>query len=458
MAKPQLEVPVRKGDQLELAVDTLASSGDGLCRHDGYTLFAPGTLPGDRILAEVVKTTPRFGVTQVVERLESSPNRVTAPCPVFPACGGCKFQDLDYASQMAFKVGVIEDSLKHIGKMESLPEVIPIPADSPFQYRNKGSFAVQLVDKELKVGFYRNGTHEVIDSDQCDILVKPINEVKEWLRGLLIKHRVNIYNESTHKGFVRGLMIRHSESTGETLIGLITAQGKFPRPFLQEMTASEPLDHFNISGIVQNLNLQNTNIILGEKNRVLWGENRMREQLGDLQFQLSLGSFFQINNRQTEKLYDLVRQWAEPLGGVAIDAYCGVGGIALWLAKAGMEVIGIEEYAPAIHDARESAQMNGIGNCEFLQETAEERLAPFANQSIDTLVLDPPRKGCSEKVMDTIPLMRPEQIVYVSCNPSTLARDLTRLRGYKIAEIRAIDLFPQTHHVETAVLLKKIEA
>jgi len=455
MAKPQLTIPVCKGDKLELAVKTLASSGDGLCRHEGYTLFAPGALPGDRVIAEVVKTTPRFGVTSVVERLDSSPNRVDAPCPVFPACGGCKFQDLDYQSQLAFKIQVIEDSLKHIAKMDSLPEITALPNDLPYHYRNKGSFAVQLIDKDLRVGFYRHGTHEVIDSNQCDILVEPINEIKEWIRGLLKRHRVLIYDETKHKGFFRGLMIRHSDTTGETLIGLITAQGKFPRPFLQELTATDPLDQFNITGIVQNLNLQNTNIILGVKNRVLWGENRMREQLGDLQFQISLGSFFQVNSRQTEKLYDLIQQWAEPLGGVVIDAYCGVGCIALWLAKAGMEVIGIEEYAPAVHDARESAQMNGINNCEFLQGGAEERLLPFAGQSIETLVLDPPRKGCSEKVMDAIPLIQPEQIIYVSCNPSTLARDLSRLRGYEIADIRAIDLFPQTHHVETAVLLKK---
>jgi 23S rRNA (uracil1939-C5)-methyltransferase len=437
MAKPQLKIPVRLGDQLELAVNTLASSGDGLCRHEGYTLFTPGALPGDRVIAEIIKTTPRFGVTRVVERLDSSPDRVTAPCPAFPACGGCKFQDMDYQSQLAFKVQVIEDSLRHIAKMDNLPKIVPLPPDAPYHYRNKGSFAVQLLDKDLRVGFYRHGTHEVIDSNQCDILVGPINEIKEWIRGLLKRHRVVIYDETKHKGFFRGLMIRHSESTGETLIGLITAQGKFPRPFMQELTASDPLDQFHITGIVQNLNLQNTNIILGEKNRVLWGENRMREQLGDLQFQLSLGSFFQVNSRQTEKLYDLIRQWAEPLGGVVIDAYCGVGCIAL------------------CHDARESAQMNDISNCEFLQGAAEERLPAFAGQSIETLVLDPPRKGCSEKVMDAIPQIQPEQIIYVSCNPSTLARDLARLPGYAIADIRAIDLFPQTHHVETAVLLKK---
>ncbi len=455
MAKPERKIPVSIGDRLELDVNSQGSSGDGISRYEGYTLFVPDALPGDRVIAEITKTTPRFGVARVLERLQASADRVEPPCPVFAECGGCKFQDLGYDRQIEFKIGVVQDSLKHIGKIESLPEIGALPSDSPYRYRNKASFAIQLKDAHLRIGFYKQGTHEVADSDRCDILVEPINEVKEWIRQLVKRHRVSIYDETRHKGFLRGLVIRHSENTGETLIGFVTTQGKFPRPFVQELTATEALDHFHITGIVQNLNVQDTNIILGEKNRMLWGENKMTEQLGDLRFQFSLGSFFQIHSRQTEKLYDLVREWAEPLGGPVLDAYCGIGGIALWLGKAGMDVVGIEEFAAAVHDARESARLNGIESCQFLQGSVEDQLPRFAGQPVATLILDPPRKGCSEKVIGAIAELAPPQIIYISCNPSTLARDLAGLTGYAIEDIRVVDLFPQTQQVETAVLLRR---
>ncbi|GJL77574.1 MAG: 23S rRNA (uracil-C(5))-methyltransferase RlmCD [Nitrospinaceae bacterium] len=456
MAKLQHIIPVKVGDQLELTVETQGSSGDGICRHEGYTLFVPEGLPGDTVMGEVSKVTPRFGVARVLDRLKASEFRVEAPCPVFLECGGCKLQDLLYEKQMEFKVRVVSEALQHIGKITPPDPIKTLPAERPYHYRNKGSFAVALKDKKLEVGFYQQGTHEVADSDRCDILLPPINEVKEHIRGLLIKHRVLIYSEKWHKGFLRGIVVRHSEATGETLIGFITTKGRFPKPFLKELTDAEFLERYRVAGIVQNLNDKDTNVILGGSTRKLWGKGRFADELDGLQFRLALGSFMQVHSPQAVRLYEVINQWVTPGKGKVLDAYCGSGGISLWLARAGRSVIGIEEFPEAIEDAKESAKLNGIETCEFLQGTVETHLPKIVEeQTIDTVIVDPPRKGCSKEVVESILKIAPETIVYVSCNPATLARDLARMEPYRIEDMVVIDMFPQTQHVETAVLLRK---
>jgi 23S rRNA (uracil1939-C5)-methyltransferase len=456
MAKTKNIIPVKTGDRLELTIETQGASGDGICRHQGYTLFVPGGLPGDIVKGEIKKVTPRFGVAQVIERVKSSEFRIEPPCPVFPECGGCKFQDLSYDRQMQFKVEVVTDGLKHIAKIPPPEDIKTLPADRPYHYRNKASFALSLKDKKLEIGFYKQGTHEVADSDACDILLQPINEIKEWLRGLLEKHRVYIYDETKRKGFLRGIVVRHSETTQETLIGFVTTKGRFPKPFMEELKTSENLERFHVAGIVQNLNEQNTNIILGPQTRLLWGKTYFTDQLDGLKFRLSLGSFMQVNTPQAVKLYEVIQEWAKMGDGNVLDAYCGSGGISLWLARAGLKVTGIEEFAPAIEDAKESARLNGIETCEFLAGTVEEHLPRFTEgETIDTVVVDPPRKGCSEQVIKSLLKISPEKIIYVSCNPSTLARDLARMDAYQIEDMVVIDMFPQTQHVETAVLLRR---
>ena len=456
MAKPKNIIPVKTGDRLELTIEAQGSSGDGICRHQGYTLFVPGSLPGDRVMGEISKTTARFGVVRVVERLQLSEFRIAPPCPVFSECGGCKFQDLRYDQQIQFKVGVVTDSLRHLGKITPPESIKILPTDRPYHYRNKGSFAVSLKNKKLEIGFYQQGTHEVADSDSCDILLPSINGVKEWIRGLLEKHRVHIYDESTRKGFLRGLVIRHSETTQETLIGFVTTKGRFSKPFMEELRSSDKLERFHVVGVVQNLNEQNTNIILGEQTRLLWGKTYFTDQLDGLKFRLSLGSFFQVNSPQSVKLYNVIQEWANSGDGKVLDAYCGSGGISLWLARAGLPVIGIEEFAPAIEDAKESARLNGIETCEFLSGTVEEHLPRFTQgDTIDTVIVDPPRKGCSEEVIDSLLKISPKRIIYVSCNPSTLVRDLSRMDSYHIEDMVVIDMFPQTQHVEMAVLLSR---
>ena len=460
MVKRKLNIPVKRGDRLELVVETLASSGDGLCRHEGYTVFTPGGLPGDRVRGKMIRISPRFGVLDIFERTQLSKDRVDPPCPVFFKCGGCKFQDLNYEKQLEFKTQVVRDNLSRIGGVELPEKIETLAAEKQYQYRNKASFAVQGKTSDPQIGFYSEGSHKVADSPTCDILPEPINKAKEWLREILKKNQISVYNEGNHRGLVRGLVIRHSESTGEILVGMITNEGHFPRNFLAELTEEKKLKELGIVGIIQNINPLATNIILGKENKLLWGKERLTDKLAGLSFHLSLGSFFQIHSAQTLRLYDLIDNWANAAGDkTVVDAYSGSGGIALWLAAKGKKVIAIEQFEPAMDDARLSAETNGITSCQFLAGSVEEH-APqvVSEEKVHTFIIDPPRKGCSESVIKTLLQSQPEQIIYVSCNPSTLARDLERLEGYKVQDMRVIDMFPQTQHIETAVYLKQTKS
>ena len=453
MSKTDRTLPVSPGDTLEAAIETLNSSGDGIARVEGYTVFVPNALPGDRCAIEIVKAGPRWGAAKITAILSPSPNRVDAPCPVFPDCGGCRLQHLDYGQQLAFKTGAVKDALKHIGKIEWEGEIGSIAADPVYGYRNKGSFALSGRGKHLAAGFFRTGTHEVVDSTTCDTLMPPVNAIKEWLRQLMMRHNVSIYDEKTHMGFLRGIVVRHSTATGQSLVGLVTTRGIFKKKFLPELTGAAELERFGVVGILQNFNTERTNVLLGKKSKLLWGRDTMEDELDGLKFKLSLGSFFQVNPHQSVKLYSLVADWVKDESGLIVDAYSGNGGIALWLTRAGHRVLGIDEFAPAIEDAKESAELNGLSNCRFEAGTLESRLEALQQESIGTLIVDPPRKGLSKEVVEAIPQLSPKRLVYVSCNPATLARDLALLPQYAIQDIRVIDMFPQTPHIETAVLL-----
>jgi 23S rRNA (uracil1939-C5)-methyltransferase len=454
MSKPQLIPPVRNNQRLELTIGALASGGEGITHHEGYTLFVPTGLPGDTVSVEVVKTTPRFGVTRVLRRLADSPDRIPSPCPAFPRCGGCSLLSLNYGKQMEFKVQTVVEALVRIGKAELPEEIETLPADQPLFYRNKASFAVQGKSGNPRIGFYRVGTHAVEDSMFCETLLPPINTIKEWIRGLLTKHGTSIYDEKRHKGFLRGLVVRHSPTTRESLLGIVTCEGEIPSALVGDLV--DGAEKLRIVGIVQNINPLKTNVILGETQRTLWGRAYLLDRLGDLEFRVSLNSFFQVNPFQTEKLYDLIRAWTQPQGKYVVDAYCGTGAIALWLARAGARVAGIEEMPTAVEDARHNAALNNIEQCEFHCGALENEISQFgADSGIDVLVVDPPRKGLDESVFPALSRISPERIIYVSCNPATLARDISRLTEYRIHKLCVVDMFPQTAHVEAVVLLEK---
>ncbi|MBI5748853.1 MAG: 23S rRNA (uracil(1939)-C(5))-methyltransferase RlmD [Nitrospinae bacterium] len=469
MAKPVFKIPVKCGEKFELSVEDIASSGDGISHYKGYTLFVPQTVKGDRVLIEVIKTTPRFGITKIIKLLKPSTWRINPECPIYFECGGCQLQHIKYDEQMVFKKKVVKDSLERIGKIKlefdgftSLTtghEIIP--ARQPFFYRNKGIFHFKRTRKGLKAGFFAKGTHNVVDIKDCPVLLEPINKVKETIRRSIENKNVSIYNELYHKGFLRSLIIRQSAKTKEILIGLVTTDGNFDSSFIQDIAEINDTlkGNYKLVGIVQNINPLKTNVILGEENRLLWGRNYLNESLGGINYQLSLISFFQINPYQTETLLKTVEEMLTEVKGTILDTYSGIGSISLYLAKnSTSSIIGIEENEVAVEDANKSAERNGIKNCSFLSGTTEIHLKNFEGSS-DTkaIILDPPRKGCSEEVLNSVLKIKPERIVYVSCNPSTLSRDLNKLcqEMYSIKDVKVIDMFPQTVHMETVVLLER---
>jgi 23S rRNA (uracil1939-C5)-methyltransferase len=451
-------IPVKIGDQIELVVEAMASSGDGIARHDGYTIFLPSGILLDRVKAEISKTTPRFANAKIIEIIQSSSFRATPPCPVFPHCGGCRFQDLNYEQQMEFKVKTVSDALRRIGGIEPSIEIKPFPADNPWSYRNRARFSISKSKGKINLGFLSRGSHQIVDSHQCGILIDPINEIKEWLRTILQENDISIFDSRRRKGFLGGLVIHHSESTGESIIGFLTTRGHFSKTVKAAICNPQMLEKFGIVGAIQTISPRKTTITPNGENRVLWGQSYLKEKLNDVTWKLSLGSFFQVNPKQTIKLYDLVRNWAcQDLNNLVVDAFCGNGGISLWLAKAGLHVLGIEESKLAVNDARESAKLSEFQNCQFLAGKAEDHLTNLqTDKPIGTIIVDPPRQGCSPKVVQSIIDIAPKQIIYVSCNPATLARDLAKLNSYQIQDICVVDMFPQTQHVETAVLLSKV--
>ena len=461
MAKPKFRIPIRRGDRLKLSVETLASSGDGIARFEGYTVFVPHGVPGDLVSAYIEKTTPRFGVARILEIVNPSTNRIVPFCSVFPKCGGCKLQFLSYKKQIEFKIQVLKNDLERIGKVDFLGAIKALTAENPTACRNKTAFAIQKKPNSnyIKIGFYRHGSHEVVDSSNCDALQAPLNLTKEIIREQLNILGLSIYDEKTHKGFLRGIMVRSSHSSGETLVGFVTTRGKFPKGFIEQTALKITQANIRLIGIGQNINSKKTNVILGENTRSLWGKDYIEEQLGELKFRLSLPSFFQVNSLQAQKLYELIESWIGLEGGLIVDAYCGVGPIALWLARKGRQIIGIEEFAKATEDAKVNAKLNNIDSCDFQTVTVETGLKNLiSGPPIDTIIVDPPRKGCSPEVIESMLEIAPKKIVYISCNPSTLSRDLSLLceKKYEILQTYVIDMFPQTSHVESAVLLSNI--
>ncbi|MBI4379236.1 MAG: 23S rRNA (uracil(1939)-C(5))-methyltransferase RlmD [Nitrospinae bacterium] len=460
MAKSKFEIPVKCEDQMELSVEDIASSGDGISHYRGYTLFIPQAVKGDRVLVKVMKTTPRFGVAQTVRLIIPSPDRIQQECPIYLDCGGCQLQHLTYDKQMGFKKTVVKDNLERIGKIKLDFEPEIIPAREPFFYRNKGIFSFKRTRKGLKVGFFAKGTHSVVDIRECPILLKPINEVKEAIRLIIEKNNIAIYNELHHKGFLRGMIIRVSEKTKEILIGLVTTEGDVNEQVIHEIKEinNSLKGKYHIAGIVQNINPLKTNVIIGTENRLLWGRDYLNELINGIQYQLSLSSFFQINSYQAETLFEIVKDMLKGVKGTILDTYCGVGSITLPIAKRFSSVIGIEENEAAVEDARKNAERNGISNCSFIAGTTEGYLKYLEGiPDIGAIILNPPRKGCSEEVLNSLLRIKPQRVVYISCNPSTLSRDLNKLccKEYVIKKVKVIDMFPQTIHMETVVLLER---
>ncbi len=517
-------LPVSKNEETVIDIIGMNHDGEGVGRANGYTLFVQGALPGETVRVRVMKTKKQYGYAKLLEIVKASPDRVSAPCPIYDQCGGCQIQHMSYAGQLAWKRQLVVDNLQRIGKLNVLVEdaetleqslqddtsvgevkleerlkqnanqateptqessevqlkgnnrirlrmegimdeegtehairVLPtMGMDEPWRYRNKAQVPIGVTEGGLVGGFYAKGSHRIIDMETCLIQHEHNDEVVAKVKEIGSHFGISAYNEETGRGLLRHVVVKKAFRTGEMMLVLVTNGRDIP--YKDEWIGSirEAIPH--VASICQNVNKKQTNVIFGDETRVLWGRDVIYDYIGDVQFAISPRSFYQVNPVQTEVLYGKTVEYAGLSGKeTVIDAYCGIGTISLFLAQHADQVYGVEIVPEAIEDARSNALLNEMKNVMFEVGASEDVIPRWKEQGIeaDVIVVDPPRKGCDPRLLDTILEMKPERVVYVSCNPSTLARDLRVLEdgGYRTVEVTPVDMFPHTVHVESVAML-----
>ncbi|MBC2676523.1 23S rRNA (uracil(1939)-C(5))-methyltransferase RlmD [Listeria booriae] len=449
--------PVKKNDCLDVVFEDLTHDGNAVAKIDGYPIFVPQGLPDEIAQIKVLKTNKNYGFGKIIELTKESADRVTPPCLVYSQCGGCQLQHLSYDGQLSMKQKQVAQVMKRIGKQDV--EVLPtLGMENPWNYRNKAQVPVGFVSGRLVAGFYQQRSHQIIDMNTCLIQQEENNEVIQTARAIFAKYYVEPYDETTRKGVLRHLMTRFATTTGELMLVIVTTKLNFPNKaeILAELQQSIP----ELTSLVQNVNTANTNVIFGEQTVVLAGREYIMDTIHGISFAISARSFYQVNPEQTEILYAEALKLAGLTGEeTVIDAYCGIGSISLCLAKEAKHVYGVEIVPQAIEDARANAKLNKMDNVTFAVGKAEEVIPDWFKQGIkaDVLVVDPPRKGCDDALLQTILKMKPKRVVYVSCNPATLARDMLVLTegGYEAKMVQPVDMFPQTTHVECVTVLER---
>ncbi|WP_430510476.1 23S rRNA (uracil(1939)-C(5))-methyltransferase RlmD [Gottfriedia solisilvae] len=449
-------LPVEKNQFLEVEFIDLTHEGHGVAKVEGYPIFVPNALPGEKATIKVIKTSKGYGFGKVVELQNQSPVRVEPVCSIYNQCGGCQTQHISYEGQLDAKYKQVTEVMKRIGKLEDVVIHPVLGMENPWSYRNKAQVPVGELEGGLVVGFYQKRSHEIIPMNECFIQGKENDEMIQDVKDICDELKIEPYNEQTHKGILRHIMARYGHFTNESMLVLVTNKVNFPKK--EELVSKIVEKYPNITSIIQNVNNEKTNVILGNQTFVLFGSETIKDKIGDITFEISARSFYQVNPTQTKVLYDKALEYANLNGNeTVIDAYCGIGSISLFLAQKAKKVYGVEIVPEAIEDAKRNATINQMTNVEFEVGKAEEVIPNWYKQGIkaEVLVVDPPRKGCDEALLNTIIDMKPSKVVYVSCNPSTLARDLRVLEdgGYETVQIQPVDMFPHTSHVECCALL-----
>lgn len=484
--KNKSENILKKDMELELTIEDMGVDGEGIGKAEGVTLFVKDAVLGDRVRVKVMKMKKHYGYARMMEILTPSPYRVEPKCAYHRQCGGCQIQAVAYEKQLEFKENKVRNNLKRIGGFavketdgsgEGLTVNPVIGMEEPYFYRNKAQFPIGT-DKNGKIitGFYASRSHNIIPNRRCYLGVEINEKILDIVISFMEKYHISAYDEATGKGLVRHVLIRFGFTTKEIMVCLVVNGKKLPyaEKLVEQLTAIE-----GMTSITLNVNEKNTNVILGEQIISLWGQDYITDYIGDIQYQISPLSFYQVNPIQTEKLYGTALEYAGLTGKETVwDLYCGIGTISLFLAQKAKQVYGVEIVPAAISDAKNNAKINGIENVTFFVGKAEEVLPDFYEKGMekskitaecqesgkpmdmlhpDVIVVDPPRKGCDEKCLETIVKMKPERVVYVSCESATLARDLKYLceQGYEVKKVQPVDMFPQGGHVETVVLLSQ---
>jgi len=455
-------------DKIKVEMIGLTHDGEGVGRAEsGLTYFVPYALPGETVEVEVTKLKKQYGHGKLVRIEQASSARKEAPCPIYYDCGGCQLQHLQYEEQLRWKRKHVIDCLTRIGKLSVIGEadndeaesnegILVHPTlgmDDPWRYRNKAAVPIGKDGDAARLigGFYAKGSHRIIDMDDCLIQKDKNDEVIKQVKQIARELRIEPYDEISHTGVLRHVMVRVGVVTGEVMVVLITNTTRLPRQpeWIEHIRKSIPA----VKSIVHNINDKVTNAIFGETTHVIWGNEVIYDELDGIRFAISARSFYQVNPEQTVTLYNKALDYAKLTGKErVIDAYCGIGTISLFLARNAEHVYGVEIVPEAIEDAKRNAELNGLTNTTFEAGPAEVVIPRWKKEGIEAyvIVVDPPRKGCDEALLETILAIRPERVVYVSCNPSTLARDLRVLEdgGYKTVEVTPVDMFPHSAHVE----------
>lgn len=467
---------LEKNQELTIEITDMGNDGEGIGHADGLALFVKDALLGDIVRVKIMKMKKNYGFARLIEIITPSPYRIEPPCPVARQCGGCQIQHMSYERQLIWKQEKVKNCLERIGGVRfgsageegtALMEPI-LGMENTFHYRNKAQFPVAR-NKEGKIiaGFYAGRTHSVIETTHCyiqdscnDIIIKTILQFME-------EFQIEPYHEENHIGLVRHILTRVGYTTGEVMVCLVLNGKKLPQEDeLVKRLQAVSLKNRRLVSICLNENADKTNVILGEKIRVLFGKPYIEDYIGDIKYRISPLSFYQVNPVQTRKLYETALEYADLQGNEIVwDLYCGIGTISLFMAKKAKQVYGVEIVDAAVEDAKINAELNGISNAEFFVGAAEEVVPQKYEESqrngvpmqADVVILDPPRKGCDAVLLDTVVQMQPKKIVYVSCDPATLARDVKLLaeKGYEVRKVRCCDMFGHSGHVESVCLLHR---
>ena len=469
---------MNKNEIVEVTIEDMSDEGLGIGHAGGMALFVKDAVPGDTVLARVVKVKKRYAYARVQEVLSASCDRTDPLCPVARSCGGCQIQEMRYEAQLALKERKVRNNLMRIGgfHIDEDRHIIGeaeehtdggegyffpiIGMETPWRYRNKSQFPVAAsADGRLTAGFYAGRTHSIIDHHQCMIGIEENRIVLETVLSWMDTYHVPAYREDTGKGMIRHVMTRAGYATGQLMVVIVAAGNRLPEEAALVKALQDALDRsgqerFHLTSVVLNINCERTNVILGSGTRVLYGNDYIEDRIGDLTYRISSKSFYQVNPVQTQKLYETALAYADLTGKENVwDLYCGTGTISLFLAQKAGKVTGVEVIPEAIRNAKKNAEINHIDNCEFIEGRAEDIVGNM--EKADVIVVDPPRKGLDGSVVDAILRSAPDRIVYVSCDSATLARDVKLLAqgGYCLRKVQPVDMFPHTVHVETVCLL-----
>ncbi|MBM7624500.1 23S rRNA (uracil(1939)-C(5))-methyltransferase RlmD [Sporohalobacter salinus] len=444
--------PVTLGEVVAIELEDLAYGGDAVGRKDGFAVFVSQGIPGEIVEIEIIQVKKSYARGKIIEVIEPASERINGECRVSEICGGCQLQHIDYQAQLEYKREMVKDNIERIGGLAEVDIKPVLGMEHPYFYRNKAQFPVGIEDEEIVTGFYAPGSHEIIDTQECLIQHQLINRVIRKTVELVEEYEIPIYNEDSHDGLLRHLVVRVGVCTNQAMLVFVINGQRIPaqQKIAKELMAEIP----ELVSIQNNINRQKTNVILGTDTYTVAGDDKIVDYIGSIKYQISAQSFFQVNTLQAKKLYDQVLEYADLNGEeTVIDAYCGIGSISLYLAQAAKQVYGIEVVSQAIDDAKENAKLNNIDNCYFKVGKVREMLPKLKSNGLnpEVIVVDPPRKGCHKQVLETFLQLEPARIIYVSCKPSSLARDLEQLTAanYEVEEIQPVDMFPQTYHIES---------